>query len=124
MARKGKGFNPNGQAKSKAKSERIRKALSITQSVFVVGMAVILAGVVAPTVLHGIAGNGLGASDVSLHVFHAAGVTFFYTLESLGFAFLGALFGAMVVWAMAYPEIIGKIRLLRFVRRERELAPW
>jgi hypothetical protein len=109
-------------AGGKGKWGKIGKAMSVAQLVSVIAVGVSLAGVVVPTVLHATAVNNHSAHGASLHSFTIAGITFLYTAKNLAFAVFGGLFGAIVAWAIEYPSILGKARVIALLRRCCRLA--
>lgn len=104
-------------AGGKGKRGKIGKAISVAQIVSVIAGGMFFAGVVAPTVLHATAANGRAASGASLQTLTIAHFTFLYTAKNLAFAAFGGLFGAIVAWAVEYPSILGKARVIALLRR-------
>lgn len=90
----GSHLNQTNQPASQGSRGKARKMFLVLQLFFAVLVALFLAGIVAPSILHyGLAGNHAG----SLHTLTIAHITFTYSFWNLASAVLGALFGAAVV---------------------------
>ena len=93
---------------STAKIEKIQRALSVLQLLGGVTIALFLAGVVVPSfVRSGMAATHDSAAG-SLHALTIGGVTFWFTLQNLGSALLGGVFGLLVALAIEFPAVFAK----------------
>lgn len=93
---------------STTKTAKIERLLSVLQLLGGVTIALFLAGVVVPSFLRsGIAANH-DTPGGSVHTLTMGGVTFGFTLENLGFALLGGLFGVLIALAIEYPAAFAK----------------
>jgi hypothetical protein len=84
-----------------------------------VSIALFLAGVVVPSfVRSGMAANHDSAAG-SLHALTMGGVTLWFTLQNLGFALLGGVFGVLIALAIEFPAAFAKTarNFLMFERR-------
>lgn len=77
---------------------KIQKALSILQLFSGVTMGLFIAGIVAPSFLR----TGMATN----HALTIGGVTFSYTLQNLGSATLGGLFGSLIALAIEFPTTV------------------
>jgi len=92
---------------STAKIE-IQRALSVLQLLGGVSLALFLAGVVVPSFVRpGMAATHDSAAG-SLHALTIGGVTFWFTLQNLGSALLGSVFGLLVALAIEFPAAFSK----------------
>ena len=90
----GSHLNQTNQPASQGSRGKARKMFLVLQLFFAVLVALFLAGIVAPSILHyGLAGNHAG-SLLTLTIAH---ITFTYSFWNLASAVLGVLFGAVVV---------------------------
>ena len=93
---------------STTKILKIQRVLSVLQLVGGVTIALFLAGVVVPGFLRsGMAANHDSAGG-SLHALTIGGVTFGFTLQNLGFALLGGVFGVLIALAIEFPAAFAK----------------
>ena len=110
-------IQPTNRA-STTKIVRIQKVLSVLELLGGVGIALFLAGVVVPSFVRSVtAANNDSAG--SLHALTMGGVTFGFTLENLGFALLGGVFGVLIALAIEFPAAFAKTarNFLMFQRR-------
>jgi hypothetical protein len=104
---------------STTKIVKIQRVLSVLELLGGVSIALFLAGVVVPSFLR----SGMAASHDSaggsLHALTMGGVTFWFTLENLGFALLGGVFGVLIALAIEFPAAFAKTarNFLMFQRR-------
>jgi hypothetical protein len=93
---------------STRKIEKIQRVLSVLQLLGGVTIALFLAGVVVPSFVR----SGLAATHDSaagaLHAWTIGGVTFWFTLQNLGSALLGGVFGVLVALAIEFPAAFAK----------------
>ena len=104
---------------STKKIVRIQRVLSVLELLGGVTIALFLAGVVVPSFLRsGMAANHDSAGG-SLHALTMGGVTFRFTLQNLGFALLGGVFGVLIALGIEFPGAFAKAarNYLRFQRR-------
>ncbi|HEX2663872.1 MAG TPA: hypothetical protein VHM93_13640 [Candidatus Acidoferrum sp.] len=104
---------------STTKIVRIQRVLSVLELLGGVSIALFLAGVVVPSfVRSGMAANHDSAAG-SLHALTMGGVTLWFTLQNLGFALLGGVFGVLIALAIEFPAAFAKAarHLLMFERR-------
>ena len=88
---------------STTKIVKIQRVLSVLELLGAVTIALFLAGVVVPSFLRsGMAANQDPAGG-SLHALTMGGVTFRFTLQNLGFALLGGVFGMLIALAIEFP---------------------
>lgn len=93
---------------STTKIVKIERLLSVLQLLGGVTIALFLAGVVAPSFLRaGVAANQATPRG-SVHTLTMGGVTFGFTLENLGFALLGGVFGVLIALAIEFPTVFAK----------------
>src|SRR6266705_1002117 len=93
---------------STTKIGKIQRALSVLQLLGGVTIALFLAGIVVPSfVRSGMAANH-DAAGGSLHALTIGGVTFGFTLQNLGFALLGSVFGLLVALAIEFHAAFAK----------------
>ena len=108
---------------STAKIVKMQRALSILQLLGGVTIALFLAGVVVPSFLRsGMAANHDSAGG-SLHTLTMGGVTFGFTLQNLGFALLGGVFGALIALAIEFPAAFAKTARNFLTFQRRHLSP-
>lgn len=103
---------------STTKIVRIQKVLSVLELLGGVSIALFLAGVVVPSFVRSVtAANNDSAG--SLHALTMGGVTFGFTLQNLGFALLGGVFGVLIALAIEFPAAFAKTarNFLMFQRR-------
>src|SRR5437899_12620290 len=87
---------------------KIQRVLSVLQLLGGVTIALFLAGVVVPSfVRSGMAATHDSAAG-SLHALTIGGVTFWFTLQNLGFALLGSVFRLLVALAIEFPAAFSK----------------
>jgi FtsH-binding integral membrane protein len=87
---------------------RIQRGLSALQLLGGVTIGLFLAGVIVPTFLRsGMAANH-GSAGGSLYALTIAGVTFRFTLQNVGSALLGGVFGALIALAIEFPDAFAK----------------
>lgn len=94
--------------RSNARIEKIQRALSVLQLLGGVTITLFLAGVVVPSFVRS---GTAAAHDVvagSLHALTIGGVTFWFTLQNLGSALLGSVFGLLVALAIEFPAAFAK----------------
>ena len=90
---------------------KIQRALSVVQLFSEVVITLFIAGIVVPSFLRsGMATNhALAAGSLrALHALTIGGVTFSYTLQNLGSAVLGGLFGSIIALAIEFPTTVAK----------------
>jgi hypothetical protein len=93
---------------STTKIVKIERLLSVLQLLGGVTIALFLGGVVVPSFLRaGMAANH-DTPGGSVHTLTMAGVTFGFTLENLGFALLGGVFGVLIALAIEFPAVFAK----------------
>ncbi len=93
---------------STTKIGKIQRALSVLQLLGGVTIALFLAGIVVPSfVRSGMAANH-DAAGGSLHALTIGGVTFGFTLQNLGSALLGGVFGLLIALAIEFPAAFTK----------------
>ena len=94
--------------RSNRKMQKIQRALSFLQFLPGVATALFLAGVVVPSfVRSGKAAAHDGAAN-SLHALTIGRVTFWFTLQNLGSALLGGVFGLLVALAIEFFPVLSK----------------
>jgi len=93
---------------STAKIEKIQRVLSVLQLLGGVTIALFLAGVVVPSFVRSGMAATHDAAAGSLHALTIGGVTFWFTLQNLGFALLGSVFGLLVALAIEFPAAFAK----------------
>ena len=93
---------------SATKTVKIQRVLSALQLLGGVTIGLFLAGVVVPSFLR----SGMAAKHTlaggSLHALTVGGVTFGFTLENLGFALLGGVFGVLIALVIEFPATFAK----------------
>jgi len=93
---------------STTKIGKIERLLSVLQLLGGVTIALFLAGVVVPSFLR----SGMAANHDTpgspVHTLTMGGVTFEFTLENLGFALLGGVFGVLIALAIEFPAAFAK----------------
>lgn len=104
---------------STPKIVKIQRVLSVLELLGGVTIALFLGGVVAPSFLRSGMSAKHGSAGGSLHALTIGGVTFGFTLQNLGFALLGGVFGTLIALSMEFPAAFGKTarNLLMFLRR-------
>jgi hypothetical protein len=108
---------------STTKRVKIQRVLSLLQLLGGVTIALFLAGVVVPSFLRsGMAANHDSAGG-SLHTLTMGGVTFAFTLQNLGFALLGGVFGALIALAIEFPAAFAKTARNFLMFQRRHLSP-
>lgn len=104
---------------STTKIVKIERVLSVLELFGGVTVGLFLAGVVVPSFLR----SGMAATHASaggsLHALTMGGVTFWFTLQNLGFALLGGVCGVLIALAIEFPAAFAKIarNFLMFQRR-------
>ena len=102
---------------------KIQRVLSVFELLGGVSMALFLAGVVVPSFLRsGMAANHDSAGG-SLHALTMGGVTFRFTLQNLGFALLGGVFGVLIALAIEFPAAFAKTARNFLMFQRRHLSP-
>jgi len=87
---------------------KIQRALSALELLGGVTLGLFLAGVVVPSLVRcGMAANHASAGR-SLHALTIGGVTFGFTLQNLGSALLGGVFGVLIAFAIEFPAAFAK----------------
>jgi hypothetical protein len=103
--------HPTVQPENGGDNRKIQRALSVLQLFSEVAVTLFIAGIVVPSFLRsGMATNHALAAG-SLRVLHAltiGGVTFSYTVQNLGSAVLGGLFGSLIALAIEFPPTVAK----------------
>ena len=94
--------------RSNTKIEKIQRALSVLQLLGGVTIALFLAGVVVPSFVRSGTAAAHDAAAGSLHALTIDGVTFWFTLQNLGSALLGGVFGLLVALAIEFPAVLFK----------------
>jgi len=87
---------------------RVRKALSVLEPLSGVALSVFIAGILVPSFLRSGMATHHGLAIGSLHTLTTGGVKLSYTLESLSFAILGAMFGSLIALAIEFPAMFAK----------------
>jgi hypothetical protein len=103
--------HPTVQPNNGGDNRKIQKALSILQLSSEVVISLFIAGIVVPSFLRsGMAANhALAVGPLrALHALTIGGVTFSYTLQNLGSAILGGLFGSLIALAIEFPTTVAK----------------
>lgn len=97
---------------------RIQKVLSVLELLGGVSIALFLAGVVVPSFVRSVTAANHDSAG-SLHALTMGGVTFGFTLQNLGFALLGGVFGVLIALAIEFPAAFAKTarNFLMFQRR-------
>src|SRR5437667_12021862 len=107
---------------STAKIEKIQRVLSVLQLLGGVSLALFLAGVVVPSFVRpGMAATHDSAAG-SLHALTIGGVTFWFTLQNLGSALLGSVFGLLVSLPIEFPAASAKIARTSLLFQQRPLS--
>jgi hypothetical protein len=104
---------------STTKIVKIQRVLSVLRLLGGVTITLFLAGVVVPSFLRsGMAANHDSAGG-ALHTLTVGGITFWFTLQNLGFALLGGVFGVLIALAIEFPDVFAKTtrNFLMFQRR-------
>ena len=102
---------------------KIQTALSVLQLVGGVTITLFFAGVVVPSFLRsGLAANHDSAGG-SLHTLIIGGVTFAFTLQNLGSALLGGVFGSLIAVAIEFPAAFAKTARNFLMFRRGRLSP-
>ena len=95
--------HPTVQPENGGDNRKIQRALSVLQLSSEVVITLFIAGIVVPSFLRsGMATNhALAAGSLrALHALTIGGVTFSYTVQNLGSAVLGGLFGSLIALAI------------------------
>jgi hypothetical protein len=102
--------HPTVQPENGGDNRKIQKALSILQLFTEVVISLFIAGIVVPSFLRsGMANQALAVGSLrALHGLTIGGVTFSYTLQNLGSAILGGLFGSLIALAIEFPTTVAK----------------
>ena len=80
--------------------------------------ALFIAGIAVPSFFRSATATNHAVAVGTLHTFTVAGITFTYMVENLGFAFLGALFGAAVALLIESPSALANAtRIFRSLRQ-------
>lgn len=110
-------IRPTNQT-STTKIVRIQKALSVLELLGGVSIALFLAGVVVPSFVRSVTAANHDSAG-SLHALTMGGVRFGFTLQNLGFALLGGVFGVLIALAIEFPAAFAKTarNFLMFQRR-------
>ena len=98
---------------STAKIAKIQRVLSLLQLLGGVTITLVFSGVVVPSLLRSGTAVQHDLGDGSLHTLTLGGVTFGFTLENLGFALLGGVFGALIALAIEFPAVPKRARDFR-----------
>lgn len=111
-------IQPTNRA-STTKIVRIQKVLSVLELLGGVSIALFLAGVVVPSFVRSVTAANHDSAG-SLHALTMGGVTFGFTLQNLGFALLGGVFGVLIALAIEFPAAFAKTarNFLMFQRRQ------
>lgn len=83
--------------------KRVQKALSILQLLSGVVIGLFIAGIVAPSFLRSETTTSNDLVVGSLHTLTVGRITFTSTLQNLGSALLGGLFGSLTALAIEFP---------------------
>ena len=94
--------------RSSRKMQKIQRALSFLQFLAGVTTALFLAGVVVPSFVRSGTAAAQDAAAGSLHALTIDGVTLWFTLQNLGSALLGGVFGLLVALAIEFPTVLFK----------------
>ena len=107
---------------STTKRVKMQRVLSLLQLLGGVTIALFLAGVVVPSFLRsGMAAKHDSAAG-SLHALTVGGVTFWFTLENLGFALLGGVFGVLIALTIEFPAVFAKTARNFLMFQQRHLS--
>ena len=85
-----------------------QKALSLLQLLIEVVFTLFIAGIVVPGLLRSDVATKEALAGGSLHIINVAGVVLSYTNQSVEFAILGGLVGAMAAFAIPFPAAVPK----------------
>lgn len=104
---------------STPKIVKIQRVLSVLELLGGVTIALFLGGAVAPSFLRSGMSAKHGSAGGSFHALTIGGVTFGFTLQNLGFALQGGVFGTLIALSMEFPAAFDKTarNLLMFLRR-------
>jgi hypothetical protein len=80
-----------------------QKALSLLQLLLEVVITLFIAGIVVPSLLRSDLATSQALAVGSLRTINIAGVAFSYTNQSVDFAILGALVGAIAAFVIPFP---------------------
>ena len=113
--------HPTVQQENGSDNRKTQKALSILELFSEVMISLFIAGFVVPSFLRSGTATNHALAVGSLRALHAlsiGGVTFSYTLQNLGSAILGGLFGSLTALAIEFPTTVAKIsrNLLMFLQ--------
>lgn len=95
--------HPTAQLAKSGNQKRVQKALSILQLLSGVVIGLFIAGIVAPSFLRSEMTTNNDLVVGSLHTLTVGRITFTYTLQNLGSALLGGLFGSLIALAIEFP---------------------
>lgn len=79
-----------------------QKILSLTLLLFELALTLFIAGIVVPSLLRSELATKEALALGSLRVVNIAGFAFLYTTQSVGFAILGSLVGALVAFLIHF----------------------
>lgn len=95
--------HPTAQPAKSGNQKRVQKALSILQLLSGVVIGLFIAGIVAPSFLRSEMATNNDLVVGSLYTLTVGRITFTYTLQNLGSALLGGLFGSLTALAIEFP---------------------
>jgi hypothetical protein len=107
---------------STTKRVKIQRVLSVLELLGGVTIALFLAGVVVPSFLRSSMAGNHDLAGGSLHALTMRGVTFGFTLQNLGFALLGGVFGVLIALAIEFPDVLAKTARNFLTFKQRHLS--
>ena len=96
------GFFENAVLRLKANTMNRQKVFSLALLLIEVAFTLFIAGIVVPSLLRSEFATKEALALGSLHAINIAGFAFSYTTQSVGFAILGCLAGALVASAIHF----------------------
>jgi hypothetical protein len=95
-------FLENAVPRLKANAMKRQKIFSLALLLIEVAFTLFLAGIVVPSLLRSELATKEALAQGSLHAINIAGFAFSYTTQSVGFAILGSLAGALVAFVIHF----------------------
>jgi hypothetical protein len=110
-------FRSTAQSANGGKRPKTKRTGSVLQLLLAVTAALFIAGIAVPSFSRSATATNHAVAVGTLHTFAVAGITFTYTVENLGFALLGALFGTAVALLIESPSTLANAtRIFRSLR--------